>query len=66
MERLRGNLRDDGGGENADKDEAANRIAQIHRHCYGIAAGLSQCRRKHLDDPKPKSDFGYFAQRARR
>ena len=29
-------------------------------------AALSQCRRKYLDDPKPKSDFGYFAQRASR
>jgi hypothetical protein len=29
-----------------------NQVAQVHRHGDGIAAGFSQGRRHHLDDPE--------------
>ena len=42
MERLRGNLRDDGDDKDADEDDAADRVAEIQRHRDGIAAGFSK------------------------
>jgi hypothetical protein len=44
MEGLRGNLSDDGDDKDADEDNAADRVTQIHRHGDGVATGFSQGR----------------------
>jgi hypothetical protein len=63
MEGLRGNLSDDGDDKDADEDNAADRITQIHRHGDGVATGFSQGRGKNLDEPERDCDRRHLAWR---
>jgi len=57
MKFLRHDLRDHRGDENADEDEAADGVAEIHRHRNGVAAGFAKRGRDDLDDPEYQRDF---------
>lgn len=48
---------------NAKLPCATDEIAEVPRHADGIAAGLSQCRRKDLDDPEGQRHRRNLAQR---
>ena len=57
-----GNLGDDRDHENAQEDETADRVAEVHRHRDGIAARLPKRRREDLDNPEPERHLRDFAQ----
>ena len=57
MEFFRGDLRNHRNDEYAEKNEAADGVAEVHRHRYGVAARLPQSGREYLDDPEDKRDF---------
>ena len=52
---------DDRDHEDADEDEAADGVAEVHRHRNGIAAGFAKRRCKDLDDPEYQRDFRNLA-----
>jgi hypothetical protein len=41
MERLGSHLSDDGDDKDADEDDAADGVSEIHRHGDGVATGFS-------------------------
>ena len=47
----------------AAKIAVASRVAEIHRHRHGVAAGLAERRREDLDDPEAERDFRNLASR---
>jgi hypothetical protein len=62
MEFLRHHLCDDRGEKDDSKDRGADGVPKVHRHGYGIAAGLTERRTKNLDDPEGDGDRSDFAE----
>jgi hypothetical protein len=61
MELFGGYLKTDQYDQQGQEYDAASQIAQIHRHCDGIAAGLTQRGRQNFDDPESQRDGWYLA-----
>jgi hypothetical protein len=59
----RGNLRNEGGQQDANENQAADRIAERHRHRNRVAAGFAKRGCEYLDEPEHERDFGNLARR---
>jgi len=61
MEFLRGDLENDKHDQQREKQRGAEKVAPVHGHGDGIAAGLAQRRCGNFYDPENEGNFGNFA-----